>query len=60
MTTFLLISVALLILAIATTIVSMVRAKDGFEDEAGFHPVRQEDRGHEAEVGRLVTRAPSR
>jgi hypothetical protein len=60
MTTFLLISVALLILAVATTIVSALRAKDGYEDHDGYHPVPHADQDHEPAVGRFATRASSR
>jgi hypothetical protein len=60
MTTFLLVSVALLIIALVTTIASLLRAKDGYEDQAGFHPVRHPDPHPEPTVGRLVTRAPLR
>jgi hypothetical protein len=57
MTTFLLVSVTLLIIAVVITIVSVLRAKDGYEDRAGFHPVRHPDRVHQPPVGRMVTRA---
>jgi hypothetical protein len=59
MTTFLLVSVAVLIMALATTFVSLLRARDGYEDRAGFHPVRRAGPPRAPSVGRIVTRAPS-
>jgi len=59
MTTFLVISVALLVVALTTTIVSLFRAKDGFEDAAGFHPAARTDASDGSAVGRIVRRAPA-
>lgn len=38
MTTLLFVFLGLMVVATGTTILAVVRAKDGYEDDSGFHP----------------------
>jgi hypothetical protein len=59
MTAFLLSSVVVLLVALAGMIISLLRAKDGYEDRAGFHPVRHAGPRRPPAVGRIANRIPT-
>jgi hypothetical protein len=56
MTAFLVASVAVLIVALTAMVISLLRAKDGYEDRAGFHPARHAGLRRPPAVGRIATR----